>query len=307
MFDTVNFGIDRLSNPKYNPFEVLQYLTDITEMSDEKVGRRYVGRVLDYKVVVGNSYISFKGSLCKSCFGNNLQTLTRQTTEDTVKRISDILHLDISSAKLQRLDISSVVATQNAPALYLPLLGEKTYFTRVQCTPDSLYYNNYQRQLSFYDKTKEAEAKKMQIPEELRGHNLLRYEYRIFKNLQKQYDRDVTVGALFSEPFYKLCIQQWHNEFMKIQKIRKYIILGCDIRTPKDAKKVLLANLLRNSGSETVGHFIAQLKAKNSFPDCKYYSRLKNELIKLYSQIGEKEDCVIELEQKISDIAKYAE
>ncbi|MFA6335165.1 MAG: phage/plasmid replication protein [Bacteroidales bacterium] len=307
MFDTVNFGINRLSNPECNPLIVLPYLTDITEMCNGKVGLMYIGRVLDYKVVASSFSISFKGSLCKSCFGNNLQTLTRQKTEETVKRISDILHLEISSAKLQRLDISSVVATQNAPALYLPFLGEKPYFTRTQCTPDSLYYNNHKRQLSFYDKTKEAKAKKMPIPEELRGHNLLRYEYRINKNLRKQFNRDVEVRDLYSDPFFHLCIQQWHNEFMVIQKISKRSILGCDIKTPKDAKKVLFADLLRASGPETVGHFIAQLKAQNSFLDSKYYSRLKRELNKLYSQVGEEDDCVRELERKIHYIAKYAE
>ena len=80
-----------------------------------------------------------------------------------------------------------------------------------------------------------------------------------------------------------------------------------DIKTPKEAKTALFAILLQQGGQNCIDEFLADLKAKDTFSDPKYYSRLKSELYKIMQAPKEaKTDMVLELEKAISDIAQYA-
>ena len=218
MYDTVNFWIDRVNVLEGKPFEILPYLSEITERKNEKSGYSCTGKILDYTASIFDRGISLKGSLCKSFFGNNIHTLTRQTAKQTIEKLSDYLHTDINTAKITRLDISTVIPTQRPPADYYNYLGSKPYFKRIQATEDTLYYNNHQQQIIFYDKTKEAKAKGVAIPATWKNSNLFRYELRYTKRLNKQLNTNVTGVNLYDDTFYYNIVQNWCNEFKTIQK-----------------------------------------------------------------------------------------
>jgi len=306
MYDTVNLWINGSDILEGKPFEVLPYLSEITERQNER-GYSCTGKVLDYTVNVFEGGISLKGSLCKSFFGDNLQTLTRRATMQAVEKLSDYLHTDISTAKVTRLDVSTVIPTKRPPADYYSYLGQKAFFERLQSTKDTLYYNNHQRQIIFYDKGKEANDKNVQIPDIWKNSNLFRYELRYQKRVNKQLKADVTASTLTDEVFYRGVLWNYYTEFKTIQKLKNNSFMIDDITTPKEAQVALFSYLLQQSGQNLVTDFLSELKANNVFPDRKYYTRLKADLNKmLVAKNGNKSDLIQELETYIFDTAKNA-
>ncbi|MDR0733415.1 MAG: hypothetical protein LBF08_05070 [Dysgonamonadaceae bacterium] len=308
MFDTVNFWIDRTDISGSSTFDIVPRLSEITERQNEKSGYSCTGKILDYTVNVFENGISLHGSLSKSFFGDNLHTLTRKYTEEAIKKLSDCLNTDISRAKVTRMDVSTILPTKKPPADYYVCLGQKPYFERLQATQDTLYYNNHQRQISFYDKTKEAKVKGTQIPAILQNRNLLRYELRFTKRLNKQFNTDLTATKLYDKDFYRPVIKSWYDEFKTINKLKKQSFMTDNITTPKEAQAALFAHLLQQSGQSTIDDFLSELKARNVFSDRKYYTRLKTDLNKMIavSDFENQSDLMKEIEVKIFDIARYA-
>ena len=307
MFDNVNFWIDRVELSGRSPFDILPYISEITERQSDN-GYNCSGKLKNYSVFVSDNGISLKGSLSKNYYGDNLHTLTRRDTKQAIEELNDSLHTDISGAKVTRLDISTILYTKRPPADYYAYLGQKPYFSRLQSTPDTLYYNNHQRQIIFYDKTKEAAANSVQVPEILQNSNLLRYELRYTKRLNKQLNTDLKAAKLYEVEFYRAVIQNWYNEFKAIQKLKNQSFMIEKISTPKEAQTALFIHLLQQSGQSVVDEFLSELKAKNVFSDRKYYSRLKSELNTMLaaSTNSEKSDMTQELETQIFNVARYA-
>ena len=309
MFDTLNLFIDRSDIIEGNPFVIAQYLDEVLEHSSNKFGYSCSGSIGDYKVCCFQNGISLKGSLAKYYLPSNLFTLTRSAAQEAIEQMSDVLHLDISTAKVTRLDISTIIPTLRPPQDYYSSLGAKKYFERLQATNNTLYYNNHKQQLVFYDKTKEAQTKGSIIPPIFEDKNLLRYELRYTKRLNKQLNKGCLLQAkdLYEQNFYYNLIQTWRDEFKAIKKINQINTIMKDVSTPKDAQKALFAKLLQQGGQSMIDDYIADLRASKSFADPKYYTRLKSDLHKILQAPQEvKSDLIKELEKSIDEVAKYA-
>lgn len=76
------------------------------------------------------------------------------------------------------------------------------------------------------------------------------------------------------------------------------------IKTPKDGANALFSFLLQGAGSDLINGYIADLKAKNTYPDPKYYTRLKDELHKLTkaTTLAEQNELIKELDQSIREV-----
>ena len=307
MFDTVNFWMDRVNISGGKPFEVLPYLSEITERQNES-GYNCTGKLKNYSVFISDRGMSLNGSLAKNHFDDNIHTLTRKDTQWEIEELSDQLHIDINVAKVTRLDISTVLYTKRPPADYYAYLGQKPYFERLQSTPDTLYYNNHQRQIIFYDKKKEATEKGVQIPDILKDANLLRYELRYTKRINKQLNNDVTAGKLYVRPFYDSLIENWYKELKEIQKLKKQSIMMDDITTVKDAEMALFAFALHQLGQSAIDEFLNDLKAANKFSDRQRYYELKKRLQTIAStyEFHEKSELMQEIETQAFNIARYA-
>jgi hypothetical protein len=308
MFDNVNFWIDsgEISGGQ-NPFDILPRLSEITEKQNEKQGYSASGKAGNYSVNIYQNGISLKGSLAKNYFGDNLHTLTRRDTRQAIEQLSDNLHLNLSAARVTRLDVSTVIPTKRQPADYYTFLGQKPYFERLQPTKNTLYYNNHQRQIIFYDKTKEAHSAGVAIPEIFTNNNLFRYELRYTKRLNKQLKTDLTAATLTDKAFYRSVIQNWYNEFKTIQKLKNQRFMIDSITTLKEAKTALFAHLLQQSGQNTIDSFLSELKAQKRFNNRSDYTKLKTELNKiLAAPKNQKSDLIKELETYIFDVARYA-
>jgi hypothetical protein len=305
MYDTVNFWIDRALSVG-SPFDILPCLSEITERQNEKSGYSCIGKILNYTINVFEFGISLKGSLAKSFFeGDNLHTLTRQAAKQAIEKINDHLHMDIRSAKVTRIDVSTVIPTKRPPADYFPYLGNKPRFKRLQSTPDTLYYNNHQRQLIFYDKAKEATTAGMQIPSFVQ--NLLRYELRFPKRLNSQFNIELTAAKLYDKDFYYSITQKWYSEFKTIQKLKSNSFMTDNIITVRDAETALFAALLQKEGQSIIDEYLAELKDRNVFKERQRLSELKRKLNTiLQAPKGTKSELMQELETDVFNIAKYA-
>jgi hypothetical protein len=309
MIDTLGLYQIRESIRAGNPFDIVPYLSDVTERHNEKQGTSCTGKALDFFVKVyesGNVFLD--GSLSKFYFeNNNIETLTRKATQNAVEKLSDFLHTDITTARVTRIDLSTIIPTKRPPSDYFMFLGAKSYFNRLQANPDTLYYNNHQRQIIFYDKQKEARAKGMKVPEILQESNLLRYELRILKRVNAQLKAEVTAGLLSNEMFYQSIVQRWYNEFETIQKLKNPSFMTENITTVKDAETALFAHLLQQSGQTVIDEFLNDLRAKSTFKERQRYSELKKKLNQILAQPkGQQSDLMQELETAIYNVAKYA-
>ncbi|MDR1120474.1 MAG: hypothetical protein LBM08_06110 [Dysgonamonadaceae bacterium] len=306
MFDTVNFWIDRAELSGVSPFDVLHCLSEITERQNDR-GYSCTGKAGDYTVNVYETGISLKGSLAKNYYGDNLHTLRRWEVKQAIEQLSDNLHIDIGTAKINRLDVSTIIQTKRPPSDYYGYLGSKPHFERLQSTPDTLYYNNNQRQIIFYDKTREATATGVEIPEILQNSNLFRYELRYIKRLNKQLKTDLTAAKLYDVEFYRSVIGSWYNEFKAIQKIKKQSFMIDNINTVKEAETALFASLLQQAGQSGIDEFVNDLKAQKRFGSRSDYTKLRADLNKMaVAKNGNKSDLIKELETAIFNIARYA-
>ena len=209
--------------------------------------------------------LSISGSLAKFHYGNNLYTLSRRETGNTIAQISEFIGIDISNAKVQRVDFSTNFVTNHRPKYYYRFLGHLSRFHR-QEESNSLYYNQTTKKLLFYDKIKEAKAKNMFIPIEFIDKNVLRYEFRLGKQLNKFFNQQVYVRDLSNKDFYYLFIDKWHEYYKAIEKQKnKLDIMQHKVKTPKDFDKQILIALVQKVGYNNIDDLIEQLKTNKVF------------------------------------------
>lgn len=305
MYDTVNFWIDR-AMVGGDPLTIAQYLTDGAEHNSTARGYTITGKAGDYSVLLTDAGISLKGSLPKFLLPTNIHTLSRAGACQAVEKLSDTLHLPVKDAKVTRIDVSAVLIVDRPPSDYYPFLGNKPRYERLQATSDTLYYNTNKRQLVFYNKFAESKAKGVNIPAAFLGENLLRLEARFTERLPKQFNLPMVTGTtLTDERFYTGMVKRWGDEYFSINKLKSITAMDTSsIKTPKDAKDVLFSFLLQNTGVGFVESFIADLKAKNTYTDPKYYTRTKDELEKLINAKinAEKSDLINELDTAVREV-----
>lgn len=311
MIDTLNLWIDRAEAP--NPFAVVPFLDDVEDGYSDKWGHRSRGRVGDYRVSVQESGISLQGSLAKFFMPSNLYTLTRAGTGEALEKMSDLLHIDIFfTARVTRVDISTILPTARPPADYYRYLGQKPYYKRLQAARDTLYYLTSKEAICFYDKQREARAKGAVVPPNLEGQNLLRYEVRYLTRIGKQLNMGAPLyaGNLIQEQMYYSLIQRWGQEFKSINKLKDMNSTTNTTlpTTPKEAKEELFKRLLAEEGQGAIDAFISDLKAKRAFQDPKYYSRLRADLNKTLQGRGTagESELMKELGGLIDDVVRYA-
>ena len=66
--------------------------------------------------------ISISGSLAKYHYGNNLNTLTREATGNTIAELSDLISVDLNNARVQRIDFSTNFITEYITQVLFQLL-----------------------------------------------------------------------------------------------------------------------------------------------------------------------------------------
>ncbi len=308
MYDSINFWFDRYLVDNFNLSTITTCLTGISEHQSDK-GYFVSGSLNNLKVNIYESGVSVKGSLAKFHLTDNLHTLTRSGTHEAIEHLSDNLSLPMDKAKITAVDIATHFIMKYPPNNYYSFLGAKKYFTRLQASTDTLYYNTKPKQLIFYDKVLESTNKKVEIPKIYQNTNLLRYEMRHKGRLNNQFNISEFTGAtLYNERFYIDIINRWVKEYININKIQSLTISNMNtIKKPDEAFKAICGIAFQKMGQSEIEAIFNDFKAQKTFTDPKYYSRLKEMLFSAMNkkEISEKSELINELDQNIKQIKHY--
>jgi hypothetical protein len=286
--------------------EVPVYLENIT--AHEKTDQIYFsGSLNNLRIYVSERGVSLQGSLAKYYLSDNMQTLRRQDTEQAIKKLSDDLHLPIDVAQVSRVDFAHNFIMQYEPEVYYPYLGESQYFKRY-IQPESLYYKNGNRTKLFYDKPAEAKSKGYKIPEVWASKNVLRYEIRYRRRLDKQLkEPEIRASTLYDEQFYIKLINIYVSDYKSIHKHSEINLDTANMRTPKDFWDQMALLMIDRIGQNGAVDLVEELRAKDVLDKPEYYSRLKKQIrdkSQKYSA-SDSTPLIEELESKVSALKRF--
>ncbi len=305
MYDTVNFRREVAGGQLP---AILKRLTGIKEhIPHSEQGKTCTGYLDNYKVSVSEVGIWLKGSLAKFYLGDNISTLTRSDAGRAIEKLSDTIGLHINKAKVTRIDIGANLLMIHQPEAYYPFLIECRPYDRNQ-KKGSLYFEIHKhRTMIFYNKIKEATAKGVNIPEPLQGKNLLRYELRFEKRVNRQLNSDVTTAMLSDEKFYIKILNRWYAEYQNISKKRDVFFNKKNMKSPKDYWKQKNGQAIHIIGLDAALKEVDQLKAMQTFAKPEYYSRLRREIREHYTEqeTTEPVELIKELDLKVHRAIKF--
>ncbi len=309
MYDTLHIWLpgERVSN-SHLLSRIPDNLSNVTE-HQKADGQVFVSGMLKgtCKVNISNQGISLKGSLAKLYLNDNFQTLTRGDAKRAFEMIEDLLHIPIQDAKVSRIDIAHNIMTDQKPEFYYPYLGDCLYYQRL-IQPQSLYYNNGQRVMLFYNKIAEGKKQKFQLPEVWQDANVLRYELRYVSRLPKQFNmEEVNVSTLYNEKFYMGMVKRWIQQFESINKLHSINLNFENMNSPKDFIKQLALMKINEIGQDKTLQMVDEMKAWKAFNKPEYYCRLKADIKKLCKSPGltSSTDLMKELDKKVKAVGKY--
>jgi hypothetical protein len=273
-------------------------------MHSKKDGTCYLtDKILGMSCLISDKGISLKGSICKSYFNNNLQTLTRLETKKAVENLEDALHLSFQDAKIGRIDFAHNLSMDYEPEIYYPYLGLCKLYKRDSIN-NTIYYNGRTRTKVFYNKISEVKNSKQKISKAFLYANLLRFELRFKSRLSNQFNMAKVVAKdLYNETFFKEMVYRWANEYHKINKVGNFNFDLKNMKQPKDFFSQLLSQKLFELGQPKLLEMVNELKARKSFEHPEYYSRLKKDIEKLLSPNAQTQTSklILELDKKIDE------
>ena len=304
MYDTVHLYI---RNGTTDFTQLNQYLARVKPNYDERnMFKGYIGFIGKFRIQLGYGWMSCKGSFPKSYFGNNIQRINLQQVKDVIEMLSDMLHYDVRTLNVTRLDIADNFAMSSPVAKYFQYLGTLARLKRVYIVEEETlkYGTGSSHSLVLYDKTKEIKSKspdllkKLEIPT-----NLLRYEARYSHRLASRFKRPIINGAtLYDEVFFHKIIQSWYDSYSDIEKLSLIQLRGIDkIKNVKDFLNYALNVALINQPPAFVDDIIEKAKEQNIFRYPSEYTRAKNELKKLRNNplIADSSELITELNRKV--------
>jgi hypothetical protein len=302
MYDTIKMWlpIEEIKDSRYLN-RVPTLLSNIGQTTKEN-GIEYVSGSLDnLKVSIGQTGISINGSINKYFHNDNFHKLTRQETELSINKLSDVLGINFENAKIQRLDISHNFIMNEPAENYYSFLGECTHYKKM-VQPSSLYFQNKLKTLLFYNKVAEGEYRKQDIPMVWQNRNVLRYEMRYTSRLASQLNMPIVMAKdLYSENMYIELIDKWIEEYFKIKK-NKLFKPKSNNMTSKNAKEFLLSALVEIVGQNEINEIAKQWKP--NFTTSKEAQRFKKDIQNLKG-MTEQSPLIEELDKKIARVKEF--
>ena len=314
MYDKIKLFVQRNSGTP----DISGYLDEAKEQTDIRTGEVNVfGSLEGLNVCMYVCGYSIIGSLAKYMYQSNIYPLDRHTTAQAIEKLSDSLHLDLKEADVTGVEFGTQFLMKKPPQVYINKLGDMPRRKRLLCAESTLYYTgtgSQQRQrqkqvLCFYDKKADAAAKGLIMPQGFERSNLLRYELRLNGRIPHQTGRHtVTASTLSDREFYRQLVTMWEDNYFSISKLNgvKQNVMN-EIKSVKDAKAVLFARLLSQSGKDVITDYLEELKQNNVFKDSKYYTRTKNALLEIGNnpKMAVSDEDIKELDNEVKNVGAY--
>lgn len=309
MIDTLRFTI-HIDDPVIVQ-GIIGKLANTEDVTDRNDGAtKITGFFHNFHVTSERDTISFSGSLSKYFYNSNIYDLTRSEIREACSKLSGELGVDISSAKILRLDIGRCIELDHPVSEYLMALSRITVYKRLETEDETVEYRSKSNEKSFvfYNKIKELQDKdkdkKNTIPEEFINKNILRYECRFLskvKNNLKSKD-PIMFSDLYNREFYKYLVTLWVDRYNSITKRRIFMLdsLSYENLTPDKLKTYLSAFALNQIGYNNI---IEQLDSNRNIIGINNFSRFREMLNRLSNDnrffINDKH--IEELDQKVNN------
>ena len=264
MLDKVRLFLPR---GEYNVLDTsaLEYLT----LRASAKGEEQTGKLNNMCVCESCLGVQVWGSLQKYVQGDNIgAALTPKECAAALHDIGYRLNADMQNAFVTGFEFGANIEVSEFVKKYLDILGDKprTKRTRV-CTEgegETLYYSThsrqYERTIILYDKLAECRKRGGNIPTELQGKNLLRYELRFNKRISKQLGYSLNGKILCSAQWQNAMLQRWKEEFNNIEKnTEKKQMCNNGFTTAREAANYLFAYLAQGREVE-IKNFLTKAK-----------------------------------------------
>lgn len=290
MFDTIRIWLPMERAGKIDRTLFLSNLEETVLIEREFEDIKMKGKLGGLYVTLTSTGISILGSLPKFFYRNNLKELTSVDVKQAIQKIESDLSISIKKAKLNRIDIGFNLSMDYEPRFYFNGLGELGNMHRSQINQDSLYYKNSTKTLIFYDKYKEF-FKAKTVPNCFKvERNLLRYEIRFLKSVEKNFGgREILVSDMTNPEFLREIVGIWGAKYFLIRKNNIVGFQPDSINMPKDYVDFLAA-LGIDTRSEHIKSDIQFLKSIYAFKAKEYYSRLNSKIREISTNTKFKEE-----------------
>lgn len=288
MIDTIT-GYMELNRTKFKDIEHLLHNATIREKDKCFI---YVCSVSNFKIKLfldSNSKpyrISFNGSLAKFYFGNNLEVLDLKATRLAIESLSKELGVNLSKAKITRLDFGINVSVKHPVHEYISSIQSypRLKFGRYKETISFFSFKG-SKALTFYDKIYQLKNRDPllynKLPIHIKNLNLLRFEVRFKKNLNSNLGtKNLTMNNLYQERIFSLLQQQLIDTLDRVHIMETNNIPDSTILKDYGLKNFLSIYGLFNLGYNRVLNLISDQKFDVKNESVKK-SRLRKQLIEI--------------------------
>lgn len=296
MYDKINMTLFADDMQGVDPLKLTKHLYNAEQRLKETGELTANGVVGGMKAYITPDYINLIGSFPKVLYRSNCYTLDRSSTKEAITKLSDLLHVDVSTAKVREIEFGTVFPMRYPVADYFPLLGEAANLKRcAMVEKETLMYwqKTRARELIFYDKAAETEWKGKDIPTDFQDCNLLRYEIRYRSGQGKPIAKRLGVdkleaSTLYDRGFYRKMLGKYWEEYDNIKKLDNTVMdKMASIRTAKDVVNMVCAYCVRPQDKQVINDILEQSKA---YVGKQNYLRAKKEINKLMNSGGSMED-----------------
>lgn len=261
MFDTIKSTLITPELPRATK-QLLDSLDNLKEHVNTNTGEVYhTGLLRNLRLSVSGERLGITGSFAKFLLKDNVQSLTRQSMENSVFELSNCLGLDVSHAKVNRVDLAQNLRVNHPPKTYYSVMLDAQYFKRLPQANEGMYYSNSQRQMVFYDKLKESKLNRNELPW-LGDKYLLRYELRLLKKPHERLNRQpLTLSDLHDETVYMELVDLLFDHFELIPKADRKMAVEKEVVNTKTLQQLVIACGVQSlGGKQQLLEFIEELK-----------------------------------------------
>lgn len=307
--DTVSLILRKEEAPNIDLLaETPLYLSSITSDGISYGKKTINGKLGSFDVTINEDRIKIRNaSLTKYYLGSSLSNMSRGTIKEAFQKMSDTLHLPIEKAEVQKFHYAKNILLNNDVGLYLPYLGNYARFNRLE-QPFGINYKQTHKEFVIYDKIKETKHHREQLPLMYRDRYMIRLESRFESNLCKYFNKPtITASLLYEEDFYMQVNDDWYNDFLNIDKLKKTKINMEQVTTKEQFKLLGVVSLIEGEGGKIQAlqnlkerYYKGELTKKQHY-DLKALIE-KSSTMKLQTV---ESDLILELNQKAKEAMQY--
>lgn len=240
------------------------------------------------------------GSLAKYGAGHSCSICTHSDNCAALDRLADALQCDLTGWRVKELEFGATYDMNAAPTDYFPWLGMLYGQLPTPEGNSTIYYNTGNVSVKIYDKGMEAAARN-EIPYNLVGRNLLRYEYRTGGDVAAAvgWPAPIMVSTLYNTDFYACCLNKYLHLYDDIMK-RGEISTMERPATPKDVDEAALTLLAAEFPD--IYDYIFSEQMKHAALSESGVTRLKRKL-RTRLQAARRSELEKELTDKVNNVA----